>query len=196
MSTATRVLLAEAARVAEQLLTVLSLGCDRATIAGSIRRRRPDVGDIEIVAVPRVHTERIPEGLFGERDLLVNELDVVLDTLLMDGTLASHPDDPKRGPKYSKHIHAASGIQVDLFSTTADRFGVALLIRTGPKDYSHRFVTLIRSRGFHVGGGMALHRGPLACADRIAPCEAIPTPEEEDVYRTVGLTWLDPEDRA
>jgi DNA polymerase/3'-5' exonuclease PolX len=196
VSAGTRVPLAEATRAAEQLATVLGLGCSRITIAGSIRRLRPDVGDIELVAVPRVHTETLREGLFETRELLVDELQVVLDTLLMDGTLAAHPMDPKRGARYSKWLHVASGIQLDLFSARPETYGLALLIRTGSADYSHRFVTQIRGRGWHVGGGMELHRGPLACADRIAPCEAVPTPEEADVYRHVRLTFIEPEDRA
>ena len=64
MSTGTRVLLAEAAAVADSLAGLLTLACHRLEIAGSIRRGRPDVGDIEMVAVPIL--DIVPEGMFGE----------------------------------------------------------------------------------------------------------------------------------
>jgi hypothetical protein len=72
---------------------------------------------------------------------------------------------------------------------------VGLLIRTGPKDYSATFVQQIKHRGWHVGGGFELHRGSLACKERLSPCEAVATPEERDVFRQVGLTFIAPGDR-
>jgi DNA polymerase/3'-5' exonuclease PolX len=196
VSTGTRVRLEEAVLAALPLVDLLGIGADRIAIAGSIRRRRPDVGDIEILAVPRIHRETVADGLFELRDVDVDELQAVVDRLLMDGTLASHPDGPKRGPRYSKLVHVASGIQVDLFSVRADTWGVGLLIRTGPRDYSHRFVQEIKQRGWHVGHGFELHRGSLACAYRLAPCDSVATPEEADVYREMGLAFIAPEERA
>lgn len=191
MSTATRVRLADAAAISRELVDILELGCERIEVAGSIRRRRPDVGDIELVAVPRLQTVTIREGLFESREVVSNELEVLVDAFLLDGTLRPHPTDPKRGPKYSKLLHRASGLQVDLFSARPETFGLIYLIRTGPAEYSQRFVTDIRSLGWHVGHG-ELHRGALACADRLGQCEIHPTPEEHDVYAAIGHPWIDP----
>lgn len=193
MSTATRVPLAEATIVAEQLLTILSLGCEKAVIAGSIRRRAESVGDIEIVAVPRLHTERLREGLFEDRDVIIDELQVVVDSLLMDGTLSSHPDDPKRGPRYSKLLHTDSGLQLDLFSTRPDTFGLILLIRTGPKTYSQWIVTEARARRFHVVDG-ELHRGGMGCG--AVPCPVVPTPDEDAVFNALHIHPARPESRG
>lgn len=206
MSTATRVPLAQASGVADQLLTVLGLGCHRIAIAGSIRRQRPDVGDIELVAVPRVHTLHVADGLFGEREVTVDELQVVIDTLLMDGTLTSHPTHPARGPKYSKLIHVTSGLQVDLFCAKPDgsNFGLIYLIRTGPAAFSQYLVTEAKARGHHVAAG-ELHVGPgsrdprgewhppLGCPER---CSVIQTPEERDVFVALRMAEIPPERRA
>jgi DNA polymerase/3'-5' exonuclease PolX len=189
MSTGTRVLLADAEDVAATLAFALYPACERIQVAGSIRRQRADVGDIELVVVPLIETE--PDGMFGERP--INRLTERLDMLTAAGVLAPHPIDPKRGERYSKLLDAASGLQVDVFSASADTFGLILLIRTGPAAYSQRFVTDLRRRALHVAGGQ-LHRGSLGCG--AYECEVVPTPEETDVYAAAGWPFVEPETRA
>lgn len=189
VSTGVRVPAGWAYETAGHIMAGLAPGAHRIEVAGSMRRGRPDVGDIELVAVPIVDT--VPDGMFATQD--VNRLTDRIDLLIEQGTLASHPTDPKRGDRYSKLLHPGSGLQVDLFSATADTFGIIYLIRTGPADYSRRMVTDMRRRGFHVGGG-ALHRGGLGCG--AYTCEVVPTPEEGDVYRALGLTFISPDLRS
>lgn len=194
MSAGDRVSLLEAATVAEQLVSVLRIGAERIEVAGSIRRKRPDVGDIEIVAVPRLHVERLREGLFEDRDVTVDEFQVVIDTLILDGTLGPHPDDPKRGPRYSKLIHRDSGVQVDIFSATAEQFGMALVIRTGPASYSQWLVNEARARHFHVAKGYEIHPSSFSCG--AVACKPIPTFTEDDVFRVLQIHPLSPEARG
>jgi len=189
MSAGVRVAVDDARCAAESVATMLADAVERIVIAGSIRRDRPDVGDIELVAIPRFTDQ--PDGMFESRR--VNRLTETVDALTWAGALANHPDDPKRGERYSKLIHSASGLQVDLFSASADTFGLILLIRTGPAAYSRRFVTDLRRRGLHVGGG-ELHRGGLGCGDYT--CEMLPTPTEEDVYLAADWRYVEPADRA
>jgi DNA polymerase/3'-5' exonuclease PolX len=196
MSAGARIPLDDALPIAAAIAEALAPGCERIEIAGSIRRRRADVGDIEILAIPRIHTEQIADGLFDTRDVAIDELQLSLDLALADGLLASHPLDPKRGPKYAKLVHAGSGIQVDLFSTRPETWGVAFLIRTGPAEYSERFVTEIKRRNWHIGRGCELHVGGLKCDDRMSPCEAVATPDEADVARLTGWHLVPPAMRA
>lgn len=189
MSVGPRVSLAEGRAAADSLRLVFGPACERIEVAGSIRRGKPDVGDIELVAVPRV--EMVPDGLFDGR--AVNRLTEILDRLIVDGLLGTHPTDPKRGERYSKLIHRPSGLQVDLFSATRDTFGLIFLIRTGPADYSHRFVTALRKRALHVASGQ-LHRGSLGCGSYV--CGVVPTPTEEDVYLAADWPFLAPESRT
>src|SRR3990167_7360212 len=56
--------LARAQEIAAQVLAELSPFCERCEIAGSIRRRKPEVGDIEIVAIPKTVTA----GLWDEKE--------------------------------------------------------------------------------------------------------------------------------
>lgn len=198
MSTGLRVPLEEARIHAVALAAQLRGSCERLTIAGSIRRARPDVGDIELVAIPVIDT--VPDGMFDKGK--VNRLTEAVDRLIEEGILGSHPTDPKRGERYSKLMLRPVGLQVDLFSATVDTWGLILLIRTGPADYSREFVTDLHQRHLHAAGG-ELHKGgglsdrsgwhpPFGCPGR---CEIVPTREEEDVYAAARLPFIPAEER-
>lgn len=193
MSTAVRLPLGFAEPIARELLVELVDVVERAEVAGSIRRQTPDVGDIELVAIPRRATLTVP-GLLEDEEREVDRLQERLEELLAGGILGPHPTDPKRGERYSKIVHRASRLQVDLFSARRDTFGLILLIRTGPARYSQWLVTEARARGFHVAEG-ELHRGGLSPIQH-GRCERVQTPDEADVYAALGMPYTRPEDRA
>jgi len=76
---ARRVSLAEAAADAEAFVAAVSPWCERIEVAGSVRRGKRDVGDVEYVVIPKF--EEVPgPGLFGhtvERNVLWAALDRV-----------------------------------------------------------------------------------------------------------------------
>jgi DNA polymerase/3'-5' exonuclease PolX len=194
VSAGTRVPYQEARAVADALVSALAPACHRIEIAGSVRRGDEDAGDVELVVLPKVRQETVPDGLFETREIAVDEVSEVLDWLIADGRLMVHPSDPKRGDRYAKLVHVPTGLQVDLFSVKPPaEFGVIHLIRTGPASYSHRFVTDVRSRGFHVAEG-ALHAGSMGFGCPKS-CRIVATPEERDVYTAVRWPWVNPEDR-
>lgn len=190
MSTGTRYSLAEAQRIAGQIVGQLDPSCERLVVAGSIRRRRPDVGDIELVAIPRFIEE--PSGLFEtqqvsllDRALAREEREQVLERI-------------SGGDRYIKLRHVRSGLQVDLFVVLSPaQWGAILTIRTGPADYSQRLVTLARRQGNHEAGG-ALRLGlrdHSTPAEKVCTCPVIPTPEERDFFAALGLAYVEPEAR-
>ena len=190
MSTGTRLPLAEAQHIAGQIYGQLDPSCERLAIAGSIRRRKPDIGDIELVAIPRMIEE--PSDLWGgvrqesllARALAREEAEQVLERI-------------SGGERYVKLRHVRSGLQVDLFITTPEQWGLILLIRTGPADYSQWLVTEARRLGMHTGGG-SLRKGlrdHSLPATAVCTCEVIPTPEERDVYTALALPYVEPSDR-
>ena len=186
-ATGARVPLAEARHTAGQIYGQLDPSCVRLSIAGSIRRGRPDIGDIELVAVPRFLEE--PSDLWGgtrQVSLLANALareerEQVLERI-------------SGGDRYVKLRHVRSGMQVDLFITTPEQWGLILLIRTGPADYSQWLVTEARRRGLHVAGGR-LHNGSGLPGRTDCSCQVIPTPDERDVYTALALPYVEPADR-
>jgi DNA polymerase/3'-5' exonuclease PolX len=64
-----RIPLARAVSIAETTQAALAPHCERIAIAGSVRRRKAFVGDLELVCIPR----QLATGLFG--DALVTDPD-------------------------------------------------------------------------------------------------------------------------
>lgn len=66
MTTKTRWPHAEALEIAEEIKEALAHHCERIEIAGSIRRKKPEVGDIELLFVPKTGTRQA--GLFDNEE--------------------------------------------------------------------------------------------------------------------------------
>lgn len=77
--------LLEAGDAACQIVNALRPQCERIEIAGSIRRQKQWVGDIEIVYIPSIVTSG--EDLLGCPDLPHNLFDETLDILISAGRL-------------------------------------------------------------------------------------------------------------
>ncbi len=75
---------AEAIAVAKILVSVLQPHCERLIVAGSLRRRKQEVGDIEILYIPKTRIE--PDGLFDTKT--VNCANWELDSLLRSGAIS------------------------------------------------------------------------------------------------------------
>lgn len=172
--------LADAARIAGMIVARLVPQCDRIEVAGSIRRGRSVVGDVEIILVPS------DPGTFG---------DFVLSLCERPSSLFAAQNEPifgwptKNGPRYKRLEVLGKGIALDLFVTTPDRWGVLLAIRTGPVDYSAALVRPRSKRGL-LPEGMSVADGLLF--DREGA--SIPTYEERDFLKIAG-GWIDPCDR-
>jgi len=105
----------EAKKTAEKYLNILKLFCQRIEIAGSIRREKPEVKDIEIVCIPQDLT-----GFSAE----VNKLQKVKG---------------KPSGKYTQRI-LPEGIKLDLFIANEKNWGLIFAIRTGSADFSHKIL--------------------------------------------------------
>lgn len=185
MSSGPKKPLAEAALVATAIVETLRPACERIEIAGSIRRRKPEVSDIELVCVPRL-VDGPSVDLFAAppKESL---LDIFLLDLERSGRLVQHPTSRADGERYKKRWAPRAGMQVDLFIVPPGgpaEWGVIFAIRTGPADYSARAVTALHDHGLRSVDGRIL-RGN----------EVMPCPEEADFFRLAGLPLLPPEER-
>lgn len=149
----------------------------RVLVAGSVRRRKPEVGDIEVVCVAREGAVEEPGDLLGprivQRDHLLHELDrQVTAGYLVPGQ--------RLGPRMRQYsVPALDGAQLDLFVVRPPaHWGVIAAIRTGPADYSQWLVTRARARGLYVQDGVLRSQTD----GRVVPC-----PEEEDFFAALGL---------
>jgi len=181
----------EAKAVAESIVELLKPKCERIVVAGSIRRRRPDVGDIEVLAIPSI---TYTNDLFGEPTTEMNALDAYLKSLILGGPRREQVFDYRLssnrrrtyGPLNKLLVHRPSGIPVDIFSTDAKNFGMALMVRTGPREWNIKFMKNFKDKGWegHAYGGVTDGGGT-----------ELPCPEEDDVFKYLEWSWVPPESR-
>jgi DNA polymerase/3'-5' exonuclease PolX len=153
--------------LAEALRDELRGAAARVEIAGSLRRRTPDCGDIEICALADDQSAR---------DLLAARSALVI----------------KSGERYTQVVmddQAVGPVKVDFFQTRyRQEWGMLFFIRTGSADFVRR--ALAYWKRLSAGGecrGNLLWRG-----DGVQ----VQTFEEEDVFRALGCRWVEPKDRT
>jgi len=169
----------EAEALAEACVNLLEPKCYEIKYAGSIRRMKPEVGDIEIVADPM---PGVPDDqLFALPAPNKSALDYFDYSKI--GKIV------KNGPRYKK-IELPEGINLDLFIVLPPAtFGVILAIRTGPADFSRLMVTH-RSTGGWLPDGYYCREGSIYhYTEKVAGIG-----ERDLLDLTVGR-WIDPEDR-
>ena len=172
--------LSQAESLTTKIIEALTPGCERIEAAGSVRRGRATVGDLEIVCIPKPTLD-----LFGEP--VGSMLDLILSDLVAAGRLL--PGD-KNGEKYKNFfVPAVAGLKLDLFITTPECWGVNFTIRTGSADFTKRLVTQ-KYKGGLLPGDMVISGARIWQAG-----EALHTPEEIDVFKVIGLEWVQPGER-
>lgn len=165
--------LEKARAIAEELKGRLELQSDRIEIVGDIRRQKPEVTGIELLYIPKYF------GIANENDCLDQ---CVLD-LMMAGVLNIRRS---YSPKKKLMVHIPSGIGVDVFSTDAQCWAVALVVRTGGDKTKKRIATAARRKGWRFrmkGDGFDTPDGHISCST------------EREVFEAVDLPYLPPEQR-
>ena len=180
--------LASAKEVADQLVRLLAPHCERIAVAGSIRRKKPQVKDIELLCASKVTSTA---DLFGRAVANWYSLNRKLDGLVADGTVLKKRADKSGRYSYGEQnkllVHVPSGVPVDVFSASIENWGMSLVVRTGPKEFNVRMMSRFRELGMkgHAYGGVTDQEGnELDC------------PDEETVFRLLGWPWMPPERRS
>ncbi len=174
MSAATKQPRAVVLPLAERIVEALRPYCERIELAGSLRRERPMVGDIEIVAIPRRFLNLLSEPMSGP---------TLVDSYLSDRGVTF----TKRGERYQQFGYGR--LTVDLFLPTAETWGSTFTIRTGGWEFSRWLVTA-RAAGGAAPNHIAFRDGRLYESGRL-----LATPEERDVFAALGLAWIPPMER-
>lgn len=133
--------LAQAQKIAADVVKRLSPYCKKIQVAGSIRRRKPFPRDIDIVLIPSDAW-----NLTGE----IGRLGIVR---LMGEKL--------RRVSYN-------GIQVDIYYTSPENWATLLLIRTGSTEHNRHLAGLAKKMGWHLaasGDGLFNQKGQRVAGD-------------------------------
>ena len=114
--------------IAEDVGARMSVYCDKIMVAGSVRRGRPEVKDIELVIIPKTVDSQV--GLFDSKKEQVRHprlVEIIREFDIVKG-------DPATG-KYIQ-FNTPEGIKIDLFTATRINWGYIFVIRTGSSEFS------------------------------------------------------------
>lgn len=180
--------LAEARAVAQDLLFTLKDSCERIIIAGSIRREKPFVSDIELLFIPKFELRPVPGDMFAFQDTNLAYLAIIK---LMEEHVLDKRLNTVGGATWGRWnklaVHVPTGIPIDLFESTPPKWWNMLVCRTGPRELNERIATLAQANGCRwkvYDVGFTDRRG-----------DVWPMHSEEDVFKFVGLPYAEPQDR-
>lgn len=171
----------EAQTIAQHVLDSLEDLCSQIQIAGSLRRQKSMVGDIEIVCQP----DHAPTFLAR------------LDNWILTGKArkAIYPDGKQRwGDKYRGLILSGQTIKVEVFLADRHNWGYLFWLRTGPGDANHYVMSRL-----NAPSGEASHAPykPSGGCWRDGQGRMISVENEMMLFRLIGITrFIPPEHRS
>ena len=161
--TTDRVLLNVALSTATDIVGALQDSTERVEYAGSLRRWRETIGDVDILATAEddAHAERIMTA-FREMS----------DEIVVSGPTKT---------SIRKATSAGTGLQVDLRVVRPECYGAALQYFTGSQAHN------VAVRQVAIRAGLKLSEYGLFRGD-----ELIASATEDDVYAALGMDWVPP----
>jgi len=147
--------------VAKRIVKILreKTGSDKVEWAGSLRRMRENIGDIDILATGPSHEKII---------YAFTHLPDVKEVLASGETKAS--------------VIMEGGVQIDLRVVEEDPYGAALQYFTGSKAHNIHLRGIAKAKGIKINE-YGVFRGEKKIGGK----------EEQDVYRALGMDWVEPE---
>ena len=133
--------LGRAISIADKVIKRLSPYCSRIEVAGSGRRHKPTVNDLDFVLIPS-------------------------DPWNLTHEIAGLGQATLKGDKLKRVNH--DGIQLDFYFADERTWATLLLIRTGSKENNIRLATLAKKRGWHLaasGDGLFNEKGQRVAGD-------------------------------
>jgi len=172
-----------AQNLAQRLVEHVSPAMARVEIAGSIRRQKPVVGDIELV------------GITDDQEKLVALLRDMGQTI-KPGVPGIVPWDPKPGSKYIR-VRLSEGMNLDFFLAKPDNWGGLFMMRTGSGagldgNPFNGFIPGIFSRFKKLSGGGRM----TDCMPTMPTGEQLPLAEETDFFDLLEMDFVPPEERT
>jgi DNA polymerase (family 10) len=160
---------AEIEPLALKIIGAIDPYCTKVEVAGSIRRRKDTVNDIDIVVLPKTHSWiKLLKEIRRRFDAVTEKQGAKLATLYV--------------PFVSKQGH----VQVDLYRATKKTWGILLLIRTGSAKHNIYLASLAMRKGYRLAysKGLLDEKG-----------EVVASKTERDVFEALGLDYIQPLDR-
>ena len=215
--------LAIAEHAACRVLKLLRPRCSRIVVAGSIRRRVTEVGDIEFVCIPKFTHGADPSSaqasLFQvQAQVSRNPVhEAITDNPLelkpvAAGSLCAEVDPhwesklyTKIGKefKYFKLWMPSPGIHVDVWMVSPEAWGYSVVSRTGSAEFSKGLVKYwtkltgghVYKTRLHKKAGAGEPHVVIHPSTGVRLAEPISTPEESDVFEALNMQTPPPQER-
>lgn len=164
----------------------LFFGCyERWEIAGSVRRKKSEVGDVEHVVIPKRNFRG--ESLLWHRieKLTRDPNDMFADP---DAPLSKHQYPPNGSPRWGEKYRGVDfrGFAHEIFCAESANWGSVLTIRTGPAAFSEMLVTRLKQ-----SGKLRQQDGYVRYPDG----SIFATPDEANYFKVCGVPFCAPADR-
>ena len=177
-------------------------GVERAELAGSARRRRETIGDLDIVAavqpddVEMVTNEILSlKGIADVKGAGDSKVSVILDTSIFDGGFSlGHLDanvlDAIGGESYEQ-LESGGTIDAQVRLVPPHVFPFTLAYFTGSKEHNIRMRPVAQDKGLKLNEFGLMPETDLTGLE--AAATSLPAVDEADIYSHLGLDFVTPE---
>ena len=177
-------------------------GVERAELAGSARRRKETIGDLEIVAavkpedVERVANEILSmKGIADVKGAGDSKVSVILDTSIFEegfslGHLDANVLDAIGGESYEQ-LESGGTIDAQVRLVPAHVFPYTLAYFTGSKEHNIRMRQAAQDRGLKLNEFGLMPETELTGLE--AARTSLPAEDESDIYSHLGMDFVTPE---
>lgn len=183
--------LALATKLAERIKAELAPMCEQIEIAGSVRRLRPECGDVDLVLLPKRHAlEEIKKRCLARATMVQDGAQNFICKLK---PWDAAPDG------FQLDIFIASPDSKDMFAPEPGNFASLLLCRTGSKEHNVFLIEHAKKmqmcwnpyRGVYHGGQWT---GSGTDRDYVGG-ELLAARHERDIFESLKLVFVPPEKR-
>lgn len=183
--------------IAEELIAALTPFCEPGFLcaAGSFRRQKPEVGDLEILLVPRIECRAETDETFGAlAEMFATPVDRAAEALLdlcairFIEARVNTKGHRSWGPLIKLARHYETGVPIDFFTATKDNWWNYLVCRTGPAESNVAIASAAQKRGWKwepYSSGFV----------RLDGSERAVMTSEQAVFEFVRLPYREPEKR-
>lgn len=131
--------LEDAKIIANNFVSEIKEFCEKIEIAGSIRRKKSEVNDIDIVLIPKM------------KEHLVNKINKISNVEV-------------QGKKLIRAEY--SGMQIDIYIATKETWGILLLVRTGSKEHNIKLCKYAIDKGMKLSSENGLMKNNEVIASK------------------------------
>ncbi|MCE5225249.1 MAG: hypothetical protein LLG05_05250 [Porphyromonadaceae bacterium] len=183
MSSFPKMPLSRAQAIADRFMTYLAPYVSKMSIAGSVRRECPEVGDVELVALPKDEfsmTTAFPDNFKG---MTVN------------------------GERLKRFIYPDQNLQIELYLPQSFDYGRILAIRVGSSAFAHYKLMTEANRAGWIGTSEGLRR-KKECEKtksgiwkilpdyKLNPTKPPEFPTEESFFEFLQIPYIHPRERS